>query len=260
MAHIRDVYRFYNSNEYEYKYAGNYGARGEKRSPKRKASEEQIRKQNQTNRVKKVRRIIKANFQTDDLWITLKYPKGYRTDIKIVQKNLSVFNRKMRTEYKKREQDYKYIIRVEIGKRGGIHIHAVINRARGTPETDILVRRFWPHGTINFVPLYEAGGFSALAEYIVKPVPEEIQGQLDLFADIDKKVLTKYTCSRNLIRPVPERKFYSRRTVEKLVRDGPKPTDGYYVDKDSIRMGVNEYTGMSYLYYIEYKIGWEDGT
>ena len=99
-----------------------------------------------------------------------------------------------------------------------------------------------------------------MAEYIVKPVPEEIQGQLDLFADIDKKVLTKYTCSRNLIRPVPERKFYSRRTVEKLVSDGPKPTEGYYIDKDSIRVGVNEYTGMSYLQYIEYKIGWEDGT
>ena len=54
MAHIKDVYRFSNSNEYEYKYAGNYGAKGEKRYPKRKASEEQIRKQNQINRVKKV--------------------------------------------------------------------------------------------------------------------------------------------------------------------------------------------------------------
>ena len=260
MAHRRDVFRFYNSNEYEYKYVGNYGAKGEKRAPRKKATPEQIQKQNQYNKQKAIRRLIKANFRRNDLWVTLKYPRGHRASIKDIQDDMKAFNRKMRETYTKRKQKYKYIYRIEIGKRGGLHVHILIKRARGTPETDILVRKFWKHGGINFVPLYETGGYAALAEYLAKKAPEEMKGQLDLFANADKKVLYKYSPSRNLIRPVPERKIYSRRTVEKLVRDGPTPTDGYYIDKDSIRMGVNEYTGMSYLYYIEYKIGWEDGT
>ena len=260
MAHRRDVYRYYNSNEFEYKYVGNYGAKGEKRAPRKKASPEQIKKQNQYNKQKTTRRLIKANFRRNDLWVTLKYPRGHRASIKDIQDDLKAFNRKMRETYTKRNQKYKYIYRIEIGRRGGLHVHILINRARGTPETDLLVRKFWKRGGINFVPLYETGGYAALAEYIVKQATEEIQGQLDLFADGDKKVLSKYSPSRNLNRPEPEKKTYKRRTVEKLVRDGPKPTEGYYIDKDSIRMGVNEYTGMSYLQYIEYKIGWEDGT
>lgn len=32
------------------------------------------------------------------------------------------------------------------------------------------------------------------------------------------------------------------------------PAAGYYIDKDSIRRGINEYTGYSYLYYQEIMI------
>ena len=32
------------------------------------------------------------------------------------------------------------------------------------------------------------------------------------------------------------------------------PEDGYYIDKNSIRRGINPYTGMSYLYYQEVKL------
>ena len=45
MAYRKDVWRFPGSNEYEYKFIGNYGAKGEKRHKKQKASPEQIRKQ-----------------------------------------------------------------------------------------------------------------------------------------------------------------------------------------------------------------------
>ena len=44
MAYRKDVWRFPGSNEYEYKFIGNYGAKGEKRHKKQKASPEQIRK------------------------------------------------------------------------------------------------------------------------------------------------------------------------------------------------------------------------
>lgn len=33
--------------------------------------------------------------------------------------------------------------------------------------------------------------------------------------------------------------------------EGPKATPGYYIEKDSVVQGVNEVTGMSFLYYTE---------
>ena len=63
MAYRKDVWHFPGSNEYEYKFIGNYGAKGEKRHKRQKATQEQIRKQNQRNKEKRVRRLIKANFK-----------------------------------------------------------------------------------------------------------------------------------------------------------------------------------------------------
>ena len=74
----RDTWRFNGSIEYEFKYAGRYGAKGEKRAERKRASPEQIKKQNQTIRENNVRRLIKANFDGYDLWCTLKYPRGAR--------------------------------------------------------------------------------------------------------------------------------------------------------------------------------------
>ena len=76
MAYWQKRWDFLNSVEYEYTYAGNYGAKGEKRKPRVKPTPEQIEKQNQINKTKKVRRLIKQNFSPGDYWITLKYTKG----------------------------------------------------------------------------------------------------------------------------------------------------------------------------------------
>ena len=53
MAYRKDVWHFPGSNEYEYKFIGNYGAKGEKRHKRQKATQEQIRKQNQRNKEKR---------------------------------------------------------------------------------------------------------------------------------------------------------------------------------------------------------------
>lgn len=68
MAYWLDTFHFFNSIEYEFKFAGKYGAKGEKRMPKKKATPEQIKLQNQLNREIRVRRLIKANFFPEDLW------------------------------------------------------------------------------------------------------------------------------------------------------------------------------------------------
>jgi hypothetical protein len=254
MPYCRDTWTFPNSIEYEYKYAGNYGAKGEKRSPKRKATPEQILKQNQFNREKYMRRLIKRNYAPDDLWNTLKYPKGTRKLLGEIKKDIKYFHTAMRKEFKKYDELYKFIIRFEIGERGGIHIHILINRPQSIPNVDLLIKEIWKFGYVNYQSLYEYGGYQKLANYIVKRPSKEQEKQLSLFEEEDRKELIKYSSSRNLIRPEPERKEYRRWTMKRIVEDGPKPTTGYYIDKDSIRYGVNEYTGMSYYQYTECRI------
>lgn len=254
MGYIREIWRFLNSTEYEYKFVGRYGAKGEKRGRKEKPTPEQIKKQNQRNRENRVRRLIKMNFHPNDLWVTLKYPAGVRKPMGEVKKDFQGFLAAMRREYKKRGEPFKYIYRMEIGERGGIHIHILVNRLRGTPDTDIIVQTKWSHGRANYVSIHEAGGYKDLAAYIVKQPTEEIEGQLSLFPPEEQKVLCSYNSSRNLIRPEPERTEYKVRTVRKLVEEGPVPTEGYFIDVDSVRCGVNPYTGMSYLHYTECRI------
>lgn len=248
----QDIWRFPGSIEYEYKYAGNYGAAGEVRAEKVKATPEQIAKQNQRNKEKRMRRLIKANFAEDDLWVTLKYPKGTRKEIKEVRRDVKNFFQRLRRRYKVRGGELKFIYRIEIGKQGGIHIHSIINRIDGC-DTDKLIKESWKEGHINYQSMYSEGGFEKLADYIVKAPDEEVCEQLSLFAEEDVEDLIRYSSSRNLVRPVPERKVYRRRTVGKLIKEGLVATPGYYIDKNSVFVGINQYTGYTYIQYIEYK-------
>lgn len=254
MAYWKDTWKFPGSIEYEYKWAGNYGAKGESRGKKKKATPEQIRKQNQYQKEKKMRRLVKANFERNDLWCTLKYVRGIRKSIEDVKKDFDNFIRSLKRKYRKKEEDLKFIYRIEIGANGGIHIHFLCNRSRGTPETDIMIQESWKSGRVNYESLYDAGGYDDLAKYIVKEANEDQMKQLSLFTEYEQKKLSTFGSSRNLIRPVPERKIYKRKTLRKMLEEGIKPTKGYYIDKNSIEKGINPYTGMTYLHYTEVRI------
>lgn len=89
----RDRWIFSNSIETEYKFAGKYGAKGEKRAKRKKATPEQMAKQNQINKENRIRRLIKANFYPSDLWVTLKYPKGTRKSYEEVMKDMNLHGR-----------------------------------------------------------------------------------------------------------------------------------------------------------------------
>ena len=248
----RDKWSFINSNEYEFKWVGKYGAKGEKRAKKKKATPEQIKKQNQANKEKKMKRLIKANFTEGDYLLTLKYPQGTRKALSEVKADLKKFITNMRRQYAKQGETFKFIYRMEIGARGGIHIHMIVPRIRGS-DTDNIIQKGWKEGRVNFQTL-DDGEYTLLASYITKPPIEEVEKQLSMFPEEDQKQLIKYSTSRNLIRPEPERKTYSKWTVKRLIEEGPKPSPGYYIVKESIRMGTNQYTNMSYLHYTERKI------
>lgn len=127
-GYIRWIWDCGNTREVEEKHTGRYGARGQKRQKRRKATPEEIAKQNQWKRERDVRRLIKWNFGIGDYWFTLTYKKGSRPPWKQMQKDMSKFIRKLRDKYKKYGWELKYIYRLEIGKQGGPHVHILVNR------------------------------------------------------------------------------------------------------------------------------------
>lgn len=249
MAYIRDTYTFPGSLEHEIKWPGKYGAKGEKRAPKVKATPEQIQKQNAWKKEVHSRRVMKLNFKKGDLWCTILYPKGTRKDIEEVKKDMGKFLRKLRKAYKERGDDLKFMYRIEIGSRGGIHIHMICNQARGEPPIDMVIQDSWTEGRVHFERFGgEEEDYSKLSGYLVKPQNEE---QMEKRTPEERRVLRAYSSSRNLERPKAERKAYKRRTVKRMIEEGPTPTPGYIIDKSSIIQGINPFTGLSYLYYTE---------
>ena len=232
--YILDTFEFPDKNgkilsrEYEYKYFGHYGAKGEKRLPKKQITPEQIARQNHTNKVKKIRRKLKNNFWAGDYWITFTYRKDTAKTIEEVMEDLKNMLNKLRRKYKKAGVPMKWIRRIEIGSRGGIHAHMVLNRIEGL---DITVTDLWDHGHVNIELL--DGNYENLAEYIAKD-PTEQQKKLMRSMNIKESTLIRYSCSRNLIEPLPEREEKSHRTMRSIFNNDLQPHEGFYIDKDSI--------------------------
>lgn len=87
-GYIRWIWDCGNTREVEEKHTGRYGARGQKRQKRRKATPEEIAKQNQWKKERDVRRLIKWNFGIGDYWFTLTYKKGSRPPWKQMQKDM----------------------------------------------------------------------------------------------------------------------------------------------------------------------------
>lgn len=146
-AYIREVWEFDSTIEIEEKHTGRYGAKGQVREEKRKATPEEIAKQNQWRRQRDVRRLIKWNFSPGDYWMTLTYKKGERPTWEQMKKDLAKLIRKLRAKYKKNGWGLKYIYRLAIGKKGGPHVHLLVNReANETTGTDKLLSEIWENG------------------------------------------------------------------------------------------------------------------
>lgn len=262
MAYGVDTYDMGDVIEYEHKCMGKFGAKGEKRAPKKKATPEQIKQQNHANRIKRVRREIFLNFHPWDFWLTLKYKRGTRKYTKEVLADFKKWIDSLRKIYRKAGEKLKWIRRIEIGRYGGIHVHIIVNRPRTIKNVDLIMKELWGRAGINFQTLREEGGYEQLAAYLCKKGDDETQGQLSFLPEEDRKRCLSYSTSKNLIRPedVRKRKRYTHWTMRRLIEEGPKPREGYYIDKNSIRTGVNPYTGMTYFYYTEIRIRnrWED--
>lgn len=257
MGYIENNYISANFIEHEMYFKGNQGAKGEKRAERKKPTPLEIQKNNHWNKVKYYRRLMQLNFYPGDLWVCLKYKAGTRKEIELVKKDLKAFIDRLRILYKRQGQKLMFIYRLEIGKRGGLHCHLVVNRI---PDCDLLMRDAWTHaadecGALDFQTIDDSDGFGSLSEYLCKEPDEEIQGQIRFLTPESRKKVYAVNSSRNLKRPEPVRKKYSHWTLRRIMQGNEiKATEGFYVDKGSIQTGINKFTGMSYLYYTEVRI------
>ena len=63
----------------------------------------------------------------------------------------------------KEGKPFKYVLVTEVGKRGALHHHIVMNQV----PTE-WIRTAWPKGRIDIRPLDDTGQYSRLAEYFAK--------------------------------------------------------------------------------------------
>ena len=207
--------------------------KGEKRERRKSPTPEQKQKENDRQARRQLNRKLDANFGEDDYFTTLTY-KGTAPTQEEAKQRLDKFIRGIRADYRKLGSELKYIVVTEWqGKR--IHHHIVIN---GIAETPKLLKKHWPYGRPDMKLLDESGDYAMLADYLVKETEKS-------FRDPESQRKQRYTCSRNLINPEPERKKIKAKSFRKT----PKPPKGYAIVDGSLVSGVSEVSGYKYQYY-----------
>lgn len=193
-----------------------------------------VEKNNQRLAEDTLRQLINDNFKVNDLHTILKYFIENRPKTpEQAQKDVQAWIRRLRVRLKKMNIELKYIYAIEIGEKGGVHVHVIMN------YVDIrIIKETWPLGSVYFVPLYSDGQYKDLANYIIKQTSEMYK----------KKGWSgrRYTPSKNLSKP----KVDKRRVDAKSWRKEPKPPKGYMFDPSfPLINGVCEVTGLTYQRY-----------
>lgn len=207
------------------------------RGQREQITPEDMEKINQDNAERKLTRLINANFGEGDYFITLTYQKDKRQTPKESKKAIKDLIDQIRKKYKKLWMPLKYIHVTEY-KNKAIHHHMIINECPGL-NVPKLIRELWTYGRPDFKLLDGTGQYKDLAAYLIKETAKT-------FKEHEDGHKQRYSCSRNLVRPVP---------ITEVVRKAmswsanPKPIKGYYIDQDTVYNGVNRKTGREYQRY-----------
>lgn len=201
MPYVERITRAGKTIEVERYFTSRYKKPGIKRGDKVKPTKEQQAKVNTRQAERKLRILMNANFGYGDYHLELDYirKKGQPDRTKEqMRKDIDVFLRECRKEYKKAGLELKYIHVMEIGERGARHHHLVINKI----DTEILQRCWYKayegHNRIKVFPLDDSGNYAKLASYFIKYTDKHRK-------DEDGALQGKrWNCSKNLVRPEPE--------------------------------------------------------
>lgn len=232
MPYIKEVCVAGKTIEVSKYYSPRWHCKGERREKQGGVTTEAQKRVNQKRAIKKLRRLMNANFVDGDLLVRLDFSQR-PTGSEEMQTLMAKAIRKMRNQFLKSGQELKYIYVKEVGSKGGRHIHMMMNKC----DTDLL-RKCWTYGGIHIDPLYTDGQYAKIAEYFVKYAvkTEDTEGML---------VGKRWYASRNLIKPRIDKKVISANKFKKEIKE----VKGYLVDKESIQSGISEVTGYEYYTY-----------
>lgn len=233
MPYLKTTCKAGKTKEYEKYYTRRLRPGNEKRRPRENKTTEQQRKINDKLAERKLTRIMNDNFDETSWYLTYTYLKENRpSELEEFEKDRDKLLRDIRKIYKKENKVFKWIETVEVGERGALHIHMVIN------DIDIRkIKKLWKKGFVHATPLDDTGQYRRLASYFMK----YYQKTRKTASQIQKKA---YNCSRNLTRPEPVKRPMSGKEFSKDIKI-PK---GWYLDEGSVERGITE-DGYEYLRY-----------
>lgn len=239
MPYIEEICIAGKTKEVCKKFSARYGKKIS-RDKNKNPTPEDVKKVNLRAAITKLRRLINTNFGYQDIHLVLTYRKEIRPSPEEARKDLEKFLRKLRVYFKKQDRELKYIAVTEY-KRTAIHHHLIINSMDTRDLTEI-----WDKGRPCIKYLDDTGQYGKLAEYLIKETSKTF--------DSDDAVTKKRWCaSKNLTQP----KIIKRIIKRNKWREEPKPTKGYFIEKDSIITGIHEITGFEYQFYSMIKIDYD---
>lgn len=206
------------------------GRHTEPRAKKRTVTAEKVQKNNDRMAIKKLARIINANFDKTCWHDTITYA-GNPTPEE-AKKKLDRCLGRIRYRMKKRGLKFKWVVTTE-WQNSKLHHHLITN----APVE--IVRACWKEGHILPRPFDENPNYYKLAEYIIKETSKSFREKESPFG-------SRYSHSRGLIIPTPNIEEVDER---QLFAD-PKPREGYYIDWDTVRRFEHPITGLEHLEYM----------
>ena len=234
MPYIEKVTRAGRTVLYERSYSSHIHPPGATRSEKMKDTKESQKKINLRKAITELTILMNANFVPGDYHITLTYERDKRAEtVEEAKRDRKIFLDRLRRRMKKEKEICKYIVVTEVGVRGALHHHMVINQV---PVE--WIRHAWKQGRIDIRPLDDTGQYSKLAEYFAKYTIR--------FRELGGKGRA-WTRSKNLFRPETKKKIVKNRGY---FREEPGTRKGYWLDKRTVCSGISELTGWNFLRYI----------
>ena len=204
--------------------------RGENRNPSRK----EVTENNDRIALKKLTRLMNANFYPGDYHCTLTY-EGIEPDAKEAKKELRNFLRRMKDEYQRRGKEFRWIAVTEY-ENTRIHHHIVLNFLNSE-----IIRRQWKRGHVRFTMLDRSRNYKALAEYLIKETTKSMRKP-------GAEVKQRWSASKNLVRPIIKREIIQAEEIYKH----PKPFKGYEIigGEEGIRTFSHIFTGIEHKEYM----------
>lgn len=228
-------------------------AHGHRHDRRRKLSRAEQRKQNEKHAVKKLVRLINANFEQGDTIVTLQYRAELRHDLSYaaVLRDVQNYLRRVKN-YRHRHHlpETKYIYVIELAGKDNWHAHLIMSKL----DRDVAESLWRFADFVNsraFQPTAQEGG-AAFANYIAGKKPCK---------EVPEKYWRKWNSSKNLTQPTENTKdsTHTRREIARLARE--RVDDRAYWEQlysgyrfVSAQPVFNEFNGWWYLYVRLYRI------